>query len=110
MHALISFVLTYWWAFFVLWAFGVYRGIGDFVLEALAALGNAGAQRHRRRMRELKMQAKIARGQEHRGVSGACRHRAVTPVISLEDKLVAWLCKGCGAQLPANAAVREEDL
>ena len=41
---------------------------------------------------------------------GPCVHRNVVPVISRAEELVAWLCRSCDARLPADWAVREEDL
>ena len=40
---------------------------------------------------------------------GLCVHRNVVQVMSGEE-IVAWLCRTCDAKLPAEWAVREEDL
>lgn len=41
---------------------------------------------------------------------GRCVHRNVVQVMSPDDQLVAWLCRTCTTQLPADWAVRAEDL
>lgn len=79
-----------------------------------------GRRKHKLAVRELEL--KIAR--ERNGVPaltrkeektlpkpGPCVHRNVKAVVSAfpEEKVVGWLCE-CSEQLPANWAVRQEDL
>jgi len=46
---------------------------------------------------------------------GPCVHRNSVPVVETDEyelngKVVAWYCKSCDTQLPANWAIRKEDL
>jgi hypothetical protein len=75
-------------------------------------------RKHKLALREVELKIARARSRENllpavaqSPKPGLCVHRNVKPVISPfpEEKLTAWLCE-CGEQLPANWAVRAEDL
>jgi hypothetical protein len=53
------------------------------------------------RKADLKLQAALNR-QTLRPAPGPCRHRRVSPVVSRDDEVVAWVCRNpdCLAQLP----------
>jgi len=96
-----------WWLFLFF-----FEGVRDFLVETWDSIARG---RHKRRMKELKARERIARAEAGTGtaalpVPGPCVHRNVVPVISKAEEVVAWLCKTCDEKLPANWAVREEDL
>jgi hypothetical protein len=75
---------------------------------------------HRHRTEELRLRAEIAQGVRKEELEdspevplpkpGPCVHRNVVAIIPAnEDAPVGWLCR-CGEQLPADWAVRKEDL
>lgn len=109
MIAILNWVAAHWFLIFLLAWLGVFSEIRDFFVSAVNAVTGT---RHKRRMKELKLQAEIAAAQQAapaRPAPGRCVHRNVTPVIS-DDTVVAWLCKSCETDLPADWAVRAEDL
>jgi hypothetical protein len=112
MIAVLNWSLTHWWVFLWLSVLGVFEGVRDFFLGVFAAFASIGERRHQRRMKELKLQARIASGAVAVAPKpGQCVHRNVTAVIStVDDELRGWLCKSCDERLPANWAVRAEDL
>lgn len=99
-----------WWVFFFLAVFGVFGGIRDFFVDIAYALG--GGTKHKRKLKELKLKKQIAEANANvkTVTPGPCVHRNVRPVIGVDDEVKAWLCKSCDTQLPADWAVREEDL
>jgi hypothetical protein len=113
MIAVLNWSLDHWYVFFWLAIFGVFRGVRDFFLGAFEAIGAIGDRRHQRRMAEIRSAAPALASLMTTGAQGKkpgpCVHRNVRPVIAADDKLVGWLC-ACDAQLPADWAVREEDL
>jgi hypothetical protein len=103
-----NWLIEHWFLIFLLSALGVFGGIRDFAVETFNAVTGI---RHKRRMRELRLQARIAAGQPAAlPKPGLCVHRNVVPVVSAEEKVVAWLCRSCDTRLPEDWAVREEDL
>ena len=112
MIAVLNWLVAHWYVIFWLAVFGVFEGVRDFFIDLAKAVASIGERKHKRRMKELKLQAQIAGGAAL-PVSkkpGPCVHRNVTPVISTDEAVVAWLCKSCDEKLPADWAVREEDL
>jgi hypothetical protein len=110
--AVADWLLSHWLLFFFLGILGVFGAVRDFFVSAWKEVTGT---RHKRRMKELKAQARIARAASHAEtaalpVPGPCVHRNVVPVVSKAEEIVAWLCKACDEKLPANWAVREEDL
>jgi hypothetical protein len=113
MIAVLNWALEHWFLIFLLSMLGVFEGVRDFFLDMAKAIGAVGERKHKRRMKELRLQARLAAKAPAVGTGkkpGHCVHRNVTPVISKADELVAWLCKTCGTRLDADWAVREEDL
>jgi hypothetical protein len=113
MIAVLNWVLEHWLLIFFLSILGVFTAVRDFFVNAYKAVSGT---RHKRRMKELKARERIARASVNAEAAalpqpGPCAHRRVTPVVS-DDEVVAWLCKNehCREQLPANWAVRKEDL
>ena len=111
MIAVLNWSLDHWWLIFWLSVFGVFEGIRDFFSGIFEAIGGIGENRHRRRIEEIRAAAPVVTvPSSPRGPKpGPCVHRSVRPVISADDELVGWLC-ACDTQLPADWAVREEDL
>lgn len=112
MIAVFNWALDHWFFIFLLSMLGVFEGIRDFFVIAWKEITGT---RHKRRMKELRAQERIARAGRQAGVAalpkpGPCVHRNVTSVVSKADEVVAWLCKSCDAKLPADWSVREEDL
>jgi hypothetical protein len=113
MIAVLNWSLNHWYVFFWLAVLGVFEGVRDFFLGIFQAIAEGGAMRHQRRMEEIRASAPVVTMPAEVTASrkpGPCVHRNVTPVIAAdEDEPCAWLCR-CGERLPANWAVREEDL
>lgn len=118
MIALLNWLLVHWWVFFWLSVFGVFKAVREFFVGLARALGSIGERRHQRRMRELELHAEIERHAAGGAIPesilavkpGPCVHRKVVPVIAADETVAAWLCRSCDTQLPADWAVREEDL
>jgi len=114
MIAVLTWAAEHWFLIFLLSVLGVFEGIRDFFVDAWREITGT---RHKRRMKELRAQAKIIRATRHaeaaglpKSKPGLCVHRNVVPVVSKAEETVAWLCRTCDEKLPANWAVREEDL
>jgi hypothetical protein len=113
----LNWCLVHWWVFFWLGVFGVFEGVRNFFTGIVTAIGSVGDRRHERRMSELELRARIE-GRTAGGVPapasavkpGPCVHRNVVPVVSKAEEVVAWLCRTCETRLPADWAIREEDL
>jgi hypothetical protein len=115
MVAVLNWLLAHWYVIFWLAIFGVFEGVRDFILGLARAVGSVGDRRHKRRMKELRARERIALAGRQEGaavlpVPGPCVHRNVVPVVSKAEEVVAWLCRSCETRLPAEWAVREEDL
>jgi hypothetical protein len=112
MIAVLNWSLDHWYVFFWLAVFGVFEGVRDFFLGAFEAIAGIGERRHRRRIEEIRAAAPVVTvparipGKK----PGPCVHRNVVPVVAADEAVSAWLCRSCDAQLPADWAVREEDL
>jgi hypothetical protein len=110
----VSVLLSYWWLALI---FGgaILEWIGETFDVGLAALYHRAELRHQRQMDLKRVELEILQARPGAASSslprpGPCVHRNVTPVIAAgEDKPCAWLCR-CGERLPADWAVREEDL
>lgn len=111
--AVLNWAGAHWFLiFFPLWALGLFEGVRNFFVGIWKEVTGV---RHKRRMKELRARERIARAAQQAGPAslpapGPCVHRNVTAVVSAADEVVAWLCKTCKAQLPADWAVRQEDL
>jgi hypothetical protein len=125
MKTLAEIFVEYWWLLLI---FG--GAVLDFIAETFGVGIGAvrawarrkrkrleAARRHQLKLRQLELE--IARAQAGQAATlavagqpkpGPCVHRNVSQVVDANDVLVAWLCKGCSAQLPADWAVRAEDL
>lgn len=116
MIAVLNWLVAHWFLLFLLSAFGVFEDVRDFFTGIAQSLGGIGARRHKRRMKELRLRARIAgdaalpRMSGPSPAPGPCVHRNVVPVVSSAEEVVAWLCRSCETRLPADWAVREEDL
>ncbi len=111
-------VLSYWWLLLI---FGgtVFGWITEALNIGVSALRKRVQARRRHQLRLKRLELQIARTKAANVAElpaapkpGPCVHRDVKPVVSPfpEEKVVAWLCRSCDKQLPANWAVREEDL
>jgi hypothetical protein len=112
MIAVLNWSLDHWWVFFWLAVFGVFEGVREFFFGMFQAIGAITDRRHKQRVKELKLQAKIAAAPALPAGTkpGRCVHRNVVPVVAADETVTAWLCRSCDGQLPADWAVREEDL
>ena len=113
MIAVLNWSLAHWWVFIWLAVFGVFEGVRDFFLGILTAIVSIGERRHERRIEEI-LAAHPAPPDPAVSPSlpkpGPCVHRDVVPVVAADETVTAWLCRSCDMQLPADWAVREEDL
>ncbi|HEV2450747.1 MAG TPA: hypothetical protein VGS62_02330 [Streptosporangiaceae bacterium] len=111
MIAVLNWSLDHWYVFFWLAILGVFEGVRDFFLGIFAAIVAIGERRHERRIEEIRAAAPAPPVlSSSLPKPGPCVHRNVTAVISGGDEVVGWLCRSCDTQLPADWAVREEDL
>lgn len=95
---------------FLMVAGSLLEGVRDFFLGIVRELSG---NKHKRKIKELKLRVQIAEAQAGGKPAvkpGPCVHRNVRPVVGTDDEVKAWLCKTCDTQLPADWAVREEDL
>ena len=111
---ILTLLISYWWVLLLVGG-AVLEWIGETFNMGLTALHRRSKLKHKRQMDLKRMELEIA--QTKAGVvpsllpkPGPCVHRHVTPVISAAEELVGWLCKTCDTRLPADWAVREEDL
>lgn len=109
MIAVLNWSLEHWWVFLWLSIFGVFEGVRDFFVSVFEAIGGIGERKHQRRIEEIRAAAPAPVFPSSLPKPGPCVHRNVRPVIAADDELVGWLC-ACDAQLPADWAVRKEDL
>ena len=108
-----STLLSYWWLALIFGGVAL-EWIGETLDVGLSALHRRSKLRHKRQMALKRVELQIA--QAHAGIipsslptPGPCVHRNVVPVVA-DETVTAWLCRSCDAQLPADWAVREEDL
>lgn len=114
MNALLKFAAEYWWLIFIFGGIigSLLEGVRDFILEALAIItGN----RHHDQVTppmtpRLQPPPPAAVAPPAEKKPGPCVHRNVSPIVSVTDEVVGWLCKTCTKRLPPDWAVREEDL
>lgn len=67
--------------------------------------------KEQRKLEEARARARELPVAEDDPKPGRCVHRRVVPVIAAgDDAPCAWLCKSCDTELPADWAVRQEDL
>jgi hypothetical protein len=97
--------------FFVMFGSAVAEFFGNVLTGVASVLTSRGEIRHQRRL-ELAKASRVKHPAGRRKAPGPCRHYRVTPVVGVDDEVKAWLCRNpdCAAQLPADYAVREEDL
>jgi hypothetical protein len=110
----VTVLISYWWVWLIFGGAAL-EWIGETCNVGLSALHRRSKLRHKRQMALKRMELEIA--QAKAGIipsslpkPGPCVHRNVAPVISKAEELVGWLCRTCDEQLPANWAVRQEDL
>ena len=110
MIAVLNWPLNHWYVFFWLAVLGVFEGVRDFFIGIFVAIATIGERRHERRLEEIRAAAPAPAVSSPLARPGPCVHRNVIPVVAADESVTAWLCKSCDAQLPADWAVREEDL
>lgn len=119
MIALLDWALSHWFLLFLLAALGFFDWVRDLTRDIGSGIASVFSVGHRRRMEELRLQVKLEKARAASGEPpavaapkpGQCVHRQVAAIIpATEEDPVGWLCKSCGTRLPADWAVREEDL
>ena len=96
----------YWWVLILVWAFGgsVWESVVHWNRKRIR-------DRRKHQLRLETIRATSARLNPPVPVPGPCRHRKVVSVRDpVDDHVIAWLCKSCDTQLPADWAVYPEDL
>lgn len=113
-ESILALLLSYWWVF-LLFGGGILEWIAETFDVGVTALQRRAKRRHKERLQLRRLELEIA--QAKAGVStalapvpGPCRHRKAVPVRSEEGDIVAWLCRSCDTQLPADFSIYEEDL
>jgi hypothetical protein len=112
MIAILNWSLSHWYVFFWLFVLGVFEGVRDFFVSIAMTVASIGDRKHQRRIEEIRALHPAPPDVLTSTVPkpGPCVHRNVTPVVSAADEVVAWLCRTCETRLPADWAIREEDL
>jgi hypothetical protein len=113
----VALAISYWWVLLILGG-GILGWIGETLDAGVSALHRRSKLKHKRRLQALKLELQIAQAKGAAPVAevsaapqpGPCVHRRVKQVRDRNDELVAWLCVGCDAELPADWAVAKEDL
>jgi hypothetical protein len=106
----IAFVENYWWLL-LLFGGGILEWIGETFNCGLSALVEWSEIRHERKLELARARAAAEPPPSPATLPAApCRHRNVVSVRDRTETVVAWLCKGCDARLPADFSVYEEDL
>ena len=106
-----STLIGYWWLF-LLFGGAALEWLGETFDVGLSALYRKAELRHERQMDLKRVELEILQaktGTAAMPAPGPCVHRNVIPVVA-DETVAAWLCKSCDAQLPADWAVRREDL
>lgn len=113
MASVLQLLAAYWWLLLI---------FGGTILEFAAETFDVGLsalrkrakarRRHQVQMKRLELQIARANAPVTAGATmpGRCVHRNVRAVVGTDDEVKAWLCRSCDTQLPADWAVREEDL
>lgn len=107
-------LLSYWWLFLIFGG-GILEWIGETFNVGLSAMYRRAELRHQRQMDIRRVELEITQARTGAVPSsalkpGPCVHRNVVPVVAADESVTAWLCRSCDKQLPADWAVREEDL
>jgi len=110
-------LIQYWWVALILISW-LGEAIADRYNAGLRALNRRRKDKRKHELAKLKLQLQIAEAGNVTAIGqkkkpGPCVHRNVVPVMSadeLQTEPIAWLCRSCQARLPADWAVREEDL
>lgn len=118
MTHLLAWCAENWWIIFIAWWFGVFGFVAGFLDELRRAYKRMIRNRRKHQLAVKRLELRIAQTEAQREekslvrtpLPGPCVHRRVTSVVDKSDKVVAWLCKNCDEQLPADWAVRAEDL
>src|ERR1700733_11044786 len=112
----LSGLLGYWWLA-LLFGGAALEWLGETFDVGLTALYRRAELRHRRQMDLKRVELEILQARSWAASAspppskpGPCVHRNVVQVRDHSDELVGWLCRGCDTQLPADWAVRQEDL
>jgi hypothetical protein len=118
---------TDWWAR-IFWGWLIFVGAGEWIGDkyniGVRALARRRQRRRKHQLALKKLELKIAQEmagarpattleeEEKAAAPGPCPHRPrnIKAVIGTDDVLRSWLCTACDTQLPADWAVREEDL
>lgn len=109
-----SIIAAWWWVALIAGGAAL-EWIGEVFDVGLGALRRRSKLKHKRQMDLKRMELQIAQAKTGAVSSplptpGPCVHRNVIPVVAADETVSAWLCRSCDAQLPADWAVREEDL
>ena len=107
-------ILSYWWLF-LLFGGAILEWVADTFDMGLRALRRRSKDKRKHQVELKRLELEIARARSGTALPaavkpGPCVHRNVAAVVSAADEVVAWLCRTCDEKLPANWAVREEDL
>jgi hypothetical protein len=118
MHEALRLLGAYFWLLFI---FGgaIVGWLAETLDVGVSALRRRKKAKRRHELALKRVELKIAQANaaaalpaaDTRPKPGPCVHRDVRAVVnSVTDSTEAWLCKTCGEQLPANWAIRSEDL
>lgn len=112
----VSLLVGYWWLILIFGGAAL-EWIADTFDAGIGAMRRRAKLKHKRNLELKRIELEIEQAKAGTVVPiaagkkpGPCVHRNVTPVVSADEEVVAWLCRSCDARLPADWAVREEDL
>ena len=111
-----NWLLEHWFLIFLLFFFGIFEGIRNFIMDVLDRMVAIATRNRPPAVQTAPSPASpepaaapALPAEQEEKLPGPCVHRRVVPVIS-DEEVVAWLCRSCDKKLPADWAVREEDL
>jgi hypothetical protein len=111
-----AWICAYWWLLF-LFGGAILEFVGDVFSATAKALSRRRRTRHKHRLELKRLELEIARATVHAGetpapapIPGQCRHRTAVPVRDSDGHVLAWLCRACDSQLPADFSIYVEDL
>jgi hypothetical protein len=112
----VSVLISYWWLVLIFGGAAL-EWIADTFDAGIGAMRRRAKLKHQQRMELKRIELEIEQAKAGTVVPiaaakkpGPCVHRNVAPVVGADETVKAWLCKTCDQQLPADWAVREEDL
>lgn len=112
-HSLLNTLLSWWWLALI-WGGALLEWAGEKYDLGVRALRRRSKRRHKQKLERLRLELAITQarraGAAAEPVPGTCVHRKAVPVRNNDGDVLAWLCRSCDTQLPADFSIYREDL